>query len=62
MEEPILPRYILDQIDRRWQALLARQAAQSKVHRPGLGPLKEMGRSAQKRRSSKPRRLESQRV
>ena len=49
MEEPILPLDILKRIDRRWQVLLSRQAAQSKLNGFGMRRLADMGRSEKKR-------------
>jgi hypothetical protein len=58
MEEPILPLDILKRIDRRWQVLLSRQAAQSKLNGFGMRRLADMGRSEKKRHRPKPKRLE----
>ncbi|HEX9471479.1 MAG TPA: hypothetical protein VF957_18285 [Bradyrhizobium sp.] len=59
MEEPILPLHILNQIDRRWQVLLSRQAAQSKLAGFGMRRLADMGRPAKKSHRPKPKRRES---
>jgi hypothetical protein len=58
MEEPVLPLHILNRIERRWQAMLSRQAAQSKLGRFGMRRLADMGRSAKKKHRPRAKRLE----
>jgi hypothetical protein len=58
MEEPVLPLHILNRIERRWQAVLSRQAAQSKLDRFGMRRLTDIGRSPKKNRQPKAKQLE----
>jgi hypothetical protein len=56
MEEPVLPLHILNQIERRWQAVLSRQTAEKHLG-SGMRRLADVGRPARKKRRAKPKRL-----
>ena len=65
MEEPVLPLDVLHRIERRWQELLSRQAAQSsKPNQCGMQRLADVGQSSDKehRANKKEHRAKSKRL
>lgn len=60
MEEPALPLDILHRIERRWQELLSRQAAQSSKPNPcGMQRLANTDQSPEEEDRATPKRPES---